>query len=608
MNYKEAVDYMESAQTFGCVLELENTTELLRLMGNPQEGLSIIHIAGTNGKGSVASYIAHVLAAAGFRVGRYISPAVYDFRERITFTEKKEGRIENTFISRELVAKHVEKIREGAEDMVGRGMYHPTCFELQTVLAFMEFDRAECDFVILEVGLGGRYDSTNVIKKPLCSVITSISLDHCDILGDTIDKIAFEKAGIIKEGVPVVVYDQEVQPELSLPVIKQAADEKGAAFIKTDFNNINNTVYSLEETVFDFEEFKSVKIGLLGENQVKNASLALKAIQTLIRNWEKADGVGNVQNKENGIEMKHIYEGMRSAKWGGRFEVIGREPLMIIDGAHNSDAAKALSSSIKLYLNGKPLVYLMGVFKDKDYEGILENTAQFAKHIISVTLKTDRALSASDLARAAKKYTSADIHKADSIFEGVCLAKKICPKDGAVVVFGSLSFLGEVYETEKGIGRGQLILENEIFKLKIREIERIEEDRIYCKHGMEHLLDVARIAELMAMEDGKGYKKEMIYSAALLHDIGRGEEYEKGISHEKAGGSLTEKILSDCFFNKEEIKQIKEVVENHKKEDNANYLQALIHKADRLSRNCFSCAAGDSCKWEEEEKNRTVRW
>lgn len=599
MNYKEAVDYMENAQTFGCVLELENTTELLRLMGNPQIGLSIIHIAGTNGKGSVASYIAHVLAAADYKVGRYLSPAVFDFRERITFTEKREERIESSYISREAVAEHVGKIRLGAEDMVSRGMYHPTCFELQTVLAFMEFKRAECDFVILEVGLGGRYDSTNIIRNPLCSVITSISFDHCAVLGDTIDKIAYEKAGIIKDGVPVVVYDQEVQPELSLPVIKQAADEKEAEFIRVDFNNIKNPVYSLKETVFDFEEFKRVKIRILGENQVKNAALALKVIQTLRR-----DGL----NRTVKIEIKDIYEGMKKAKWGGRFEIIGREPLMIIDGAHNADAAKALSRSIKLYLSKRPLIFLMGVFKDKDYEGILENTASLAEHIITVTANTDRALSGSDLANAAKKYTEAAIHEADSILKGVCLAKKLCPQNGAVVVFGSLSFLGDVYLFQRGIGRGELILKNELFEEKIREIKDIEKDRVYCKHGLEHLLCVARIAELLAMEEGRGDKKEMIYAASLLHDIGRADEYKKGVSHERAGGLLAEIILSECFFNKEEKEKIKEVVENHKKEGGENYLQELIHKADRLSRNCFSCEVRDSCKWEEEEKNKTVIW
>lgn len=595
MNYSEAVEYMESAQTFGCVLELENTTELLRLMGNPQEGLSFIHIAGTNGKGSAASYIAHVLAAAGYKVGRYLSPAVFDFRERITFTRKEEGKLESFYISREDVALNVERIKLGVEDMVSRGMYHPTCFELQTVLAFMEFKKTGCDYVILEVGLGGRYDSTNVIKNPLCCVITSISLDHCKILGDTIDKIAFEKAGIIKEGAPVVVYDQEVQPELSLPVIKRISDEKKAQYIKTDFDNIKNTVYTIDGTTFDFEEFKQVKISLLGKNQVKNAALALKVIQT-IRN------TGSVK-----IENESIYEGMEKAEWRGRFEVIGREPLMIIDGAHNADAARALSESIRLYLDKRPLIYLMGVFKDKDFEGILENTAALAEHIITITTNTDRALSENALAESAQKYTGAAIHKADSILTGVCLAKKLCPRDGAIIVFGSLSFLGDVYGIQKGIGRGQLILEHDLFRENIRKTEEIEKDRVYCKHGLEHLLSVARIAELMAYEEGKEDKKEMIYSAALLHDIGRALEYEKGIPHDAAGGELAERILSDCCFNEDEILMIREAVENHKKEDGENYLESLIHEADRLSRNCFLCAARESCKWEEERKNRTIR-
>lgn len=441
MNYEEAVKFIESAQTFGCVLELENTTELLRLMGNPQDGLKYIHIAGTNGKGSVAAYLAYIIAAAGYRVGRYNSPAVFDFCERISFTEKVNGKISCQNIKREHVAKHTAKIKEGVLDMTGRGMYHPTCFELETTLAFMEFKKMECDYVILEVGLGGRYDATNIIKKPICTVITSISLDHCSVLGDTIDKIAGEKAGIIKKNVPVVVYDQEVSPELSLPVIKKEAEEKKAEFIKTDFNNIKNVDYSLEGTCFDFEGFKEIKIKLLGKNQVKNAALALKTIETLV--------------KKNVIDLadSSVYEGMEKAEWAGRFEIIGKSPLMIIDGAHNADAANALRESIELYLKGKPLVFVMGVFGDKDYEGILKRTAYLAEHIITINAKGARTLDKNELARCAKKYTKAEIHGAGSVKKGICLAKELCGEKGAVIAFGSLSFLGDVYELYKENGR-----------------------------------------------------------------------------------------------------------------------------------------------------------
>lgn len=646
MTYEEAVAYMEEASTFGINLELETTQELLKRLNDPQKKLKYIHIAGTNGKGSVAAYLAHILACQGYKVGRYISPAVFDFCERIEITQKKNGRVTTEFIHPAAVAKLTGQLRKQVEQMTADGCCPPTCFELQTVLAFLEFERQQCDLVLLEVGLGGRYDSTNVISDCLCSVITSISYDHCAVLGDTIAKIAYEKAGIIKKNSTVVVYDQEVEPEQSLPVLEKTAKEMSCEYIVCDFSRITDVTYSLRGTSFSYKEFRNIGITLLGKNQVKNAVLALETVQAL-------------RKKGIVIADEPIREGLRMTRWRGRFDLVSEEPLMIADGAHNADAAKALEESIQLYLSDRPVTFVMGVFKDKDYRGILRHTAKYAKRIILLTTAGERSLSKEELSAAVREYTTAPVYEADSVRQALFLAKSMVEPQGAILTFGSLSFLGEIYRAAGGIGRAALILENEIFRSCLKRIGELEKERRYCRHDLSHLLDVARLMCLMTRQQQISVSAEYCYAAALLHDLGRAGEYEEGIGHEQAGALLAEQILQQCFFSEREIRRISGAILEHRHAlpqeadrteagqaevgqteagqteagqtevgqmeagqaeadqteagqaeewEAQKLLSTWLKKADHRSRNCFICEEWDSCKWSEERKNRDICW
>lgn len=596
MTYKEALEYMDGASVFGVNLELETTQELLTRLGNPQEGMKYIHVAGTNGKGSTVAYLAHILGCQGYKVGRYISPAVFDFCERIEITQKKNENVYTEYISKDAVATQVAMMKEQVERMTSEGCCPPTCFELQTVLAFMEFKRQKCDFVILEVGLGGRYDSTNVIKDTLCSVISSISYDHCAVLGDTIAKIAYEKAGIIKENSTVVVYDQEVEPEQSLPVLEQEAETKNSKFVLCNFSKITNVEYSFNGTTFSYKKFKNIRILLLGKNQVKNAALVLEVVKAL-----RKQGIA--------INDSSVRDGLMMTRWMGRMDIVSKDPLIIADGAHNEDAAKALEESIQLYLLNRPLTFVMGVFKDKDYRGILRHTAKYASRIILLTTKTERALSKEELSKVAGEYTDASIYEADSIQQALFLAKSMVEEDGAILTFGSLSFLGDIYQAVKGIGRAELILENKTFLKNQLLLEQMEQERKYCKHDLSHLLDVARLTCLMSEEQNVCLSKELVYAAALLHDLGRVMEYQDGIGHEEASVLLAREILPQCYFQEREIDVICDAIAGHRHRDeqeNENPLSYWLKEADHRSRNCFLCEQWDNCKWSEERKNRTI--
>lgn len=624
MTYKEALDYMDGASVFGVNLELETTQELLTRLGNPQEGMKYIHVAGTNGKGSTVAYLAHILGCQGYKVGRYISPAVFDFCERIEITQKKNENVYTEYISKDAVAVQVAMMKEQVERMTSEGCCPPTCFELQTVLAFMEFKRQKCDFVILEVGLGGRYDSTNVIKDALCSVISSISYDHCAVLGDTIAKIAYEKAGIIKWNSTVVVYDQEVEPKQSLPVLEQEAEKKNSKFVLCNFSKIKDVEYSFNGTTFSYKKFKKIRIPLLGKNQVKNAVLVLEVVKAL-----RKQGIA--------IDDSSVRDGLMMTRWMGRMDIVSKDPLVIADGAHNEDAAKALEESIQLYLLNRPLTFVIGVFKDKDYRGILRHTAKYAKRIILLTTKTERALSKEELSKVAGEYTDASIYEADSIKQALFLAKSMVEEDGAILTFGSLSFLGDIYQAVRGIGRAELILENKSFLKNQILLEQMEKERKYCKHDLSHLLDVARLTCLMSEEQNVWLSKELVYAAAFLHDLGRVMEYQAGTGHEEAGVLLAREILPQCYFNEWEIDVICDAIAEHRHRDkqetkgkdmasenemqvrendcilsatpeNENPLAYWLKEADHRSRNCFLCEQWDNCKWSEERKNRTILW
>ena len=328
MDYQESLKYIEETHKFGIRLGLDNMSKLLELLGNPQDKLNIIHVAGTNGKGSTCSFITSILKEAGYKVGLYTSPYLETFTERI--------RINGENIPEKDVARIVTLIKEKIEQMVSEGYSYPTEFEIVTTMAFYYYYEQGVDFVALEVGLGGRYDATNIIKKSDLSVITSISLDHVGILGDTVAKIAYEKAGIIKENGVVVVYDQSDEAK---NVIKDICKEKNAKYIEVKFDDINIKKSNINSQVFDCtiigQRYKDLEIKLIGDHQVNNSVLALSAIEILN------------QLKHLNINKDDIRRGLINTRWAGRIEKILDKPTFIIDGAHNEDGARSLAKAIE---------------------------------------------------------------------------------------------------------------------------------------------------------------------------------------------------------------------------------------------------------------------
>ena len=429
MNYEEARVYLDEISKYGSVLGLENMRELLVRLGNPQEDLKFIHISGTNGKGSVLAYLSTILSGAGYRTGRYISPTLFSYRERIQVDEKE--------IEKDALARHVTAISQAVKDMEERHAGTPTLFEVETALAFLYFREKNCDVVVLETGLGGALDATNVITTTLLEVVASISMDHMEFLGNTLGEIAVQKAGIIKPHTQVV---SACQKEEAARVIEEACKARECSLRTVRENRITEVSYGLGEQRFTYGKWKEVVISLSGSYQVKNAALALEAVEAL---------------RKLGFSLSdaQVYAGMKKACWRGRFTWVAKEPDVIIDGAHNPAAALELQRSIELYFKGKNLYYVFGVFRDKDYQKIIELTAPYAKHIITVeTPGNPRALPAKELCAAVKKVNPS-AEAADSVTAAVKKSLEYAGKDDAVIIFGSLSFLKDAVNAISGEGK-----------------------------------------------------------------------------------------------------------------------------------------------------------
>ena len=419
MNYKEARVYLDEVSKYGSVLGLESIRELLRRLGDPQNELKFIHISGTNGKGSVLAYLSTILSGAGYRTGRYISPTLFSYRERI--------QVDGEYIEKESLACHVTAIAAAAEDMQKAGLPSPTVFEIETALAFLYFKEKRCDIVTLEVGCGGLLDATNVITTTLMEVIASISMDHTDLLGDTLAKIAAQKAGIIKPDTMVVSAQQKSE---AAQVIEDTCKEQHCTLQMVDESKISNVHYGAEGQTFSYKTWENVAISLAGSYQIKNAALAL-------------EGVAALRKLGYALSDQQVREGLLHTAWRGRFTTLRRDPTVIIDGAHNPAAALALKESLERYFPGKTLYFVMGMFKDKDYAQVIDLTAPLARHIITVeTPGNPRAMPARELAEAVGKVNPS-VEWADSVAHGVEKALAMAGKEDAVIVFGSLSFLGE---------------------------------------------------------------------------------------------------------------------------------------------------------------------
>lgn len=420
MNYQEARAFIDRVSTRGSELGLTSMTNLMEKLGNPQDDLKMIHVAGTNGKGSVLAYLGAVLGQAGYSVGRYISPTLFSYRERIQISGEP--------ISREDFARFTGQVKGAMDEMAEQGLGLPTVFEVETAVSFLYFKEKACDIVLLEVGMGGRLDATNIIKKPLLTILASISMDHMAFLGNTLGEIAWNKAGIFKPGVPAVSAHQKPEAE---QVIQKEADRLGCGcrFVLPD--QIYQAEYGLYEQCFSYKEFARVKIRLAGIHQIENAALALEAVLAL-------RGQGLV------IPDQAVYKGLETARWKGRFSVIHENPLVIIDGAHNPDAALRLRDAIEKYFKNRKKYYIFGVFSDKEYDKIIKITAPLAEYIFTVeTPDNPRALPAKELAEAVRKVNPA-VKAADSIPDAVAVALAAAGQEDVILAFGSLSFLKDV--------------------------------------------------------------------------------------------------------------------------------------------------------------------
>ena len=428
MNYQESREYIDRVtREIPSVLGLEHMRELMKRLGNPQEDLKYVHIAGTNGKGSVIAFLYSALSQAGYRVGRYVSPTLYSYRGRIA--------VAGQMIDRDSFALYLTQVTDAIQAMTADGFPHPTAFEIETAVAFLYFKNKDCDLVLLEVGMGGNLDATNIINNTLLAVLVSISMDHMSFLGNTLSEIAEKKAGIIKEGCHVVTVRQK--PEV-MEVICEKCRSNHAECTVADAAQAQVVEEGVEGQTIIYEK-ERYRIPLAGIYQKENAVAALNALKVL-------DGLGFPTTAE---QKK---EGLEKVSWNGRFTVLDTEPLFVVDGAHNPAAADMLVQSIEHYFKGKRLIYIMGVFSDKDYQGVIRKTAPLADQIFTIqTPDNVRALPAQKLAEAIKEINP-HVEAAESVKAAVEKAYGLAEDKDVILAFGSLSFIGimtEIVEEEK---------------------------------------------------------------------------------------------------------------------------------------------------------------
>ncbi|OLR54644.1 hypothetical protein BHK98_00175 [Hornefia porci] len=419
----KAVDRIHEYLRFGMVLGLERMNALMAKLGDPQKELEVIHVAGTNGKGSVCRYVYEVLRAAGYHTGLYTSPYLEVFNERIE--------ADGEYISDEELEDAADRVIAAADEMVAEGMESPTEFEIVTAVAFVFFREKGCDFVVLEVGLGGRGDSTNIIEKPLCSIITSISLDHTDRLGETIPEIAAEKAGIIKRGCPVIVGAEDPDAKA---VFRKRANELDAPLFDAARVPVKVVRETLEGCSFNAEildrEYRGVEIRMPGEHQIRNAVCALFAVTLLAEQGVLPE-----------LTMREIKEGMKRARQIGRFEVLSRSPYVILDGAHNPAGAAALKKTVLTHFRGKRILMVTGILADKAVDDVLSEFREITDQFIATEPPNPRKLDAEKLAEKLRRLGAA-CETAAEPEEAVRLA--MSGKDGRDLILftGSLYLIG----------------------------------------------------------------------------------------------------------------------------------------------------------------------
>ena len=413
----EAIEYIHSMVWNRKATGYEHAKALLEKMGNPEKKLKYVHIGGTNGKGSTASMLASILQKAGYKTGLYTSPYIFRFHERIQINGEQ--------ISDEELAEVTEYVKSFADELEDC----PSEFALVCCIAFEYFARQKCDIVVLEVGMGGATDSTNVIECPEVAILTNIGLDHTEYLGNTLEEIAATKAEILKANGRAVVYRSTPSVE---QMIVRVCKERNIELTFPQFDEIQLKNHSLEGQVFDYKERKDVVLPLLGGHQLHNAAVVLEAIDLLNEQGWK-------------ISEEDVLEGLKGAKWPGRFEVLGKEPWFIVDGGHNPQCIEALSENVKAYLPEQKVVAIVGVLADKDYEEMFRPMLPLVDEFFCITPPCPRALSSEKLA----KYLSERgklAHAFCDVEECIKAAVGKAGKEGAVICFGSLYSIADIQQ------------------------------------------------------------------------------------------------------------------------------------------------------------------
>ncbi|MBP0056689.1 bifunctional folylpolyglutamate synthase/dihydrofolate synthase [Anaerobutyricum soehngenii] len=431
MNY---ISLIEELKKRGSVPGLDAIEGLLEELGHPEDNLKIVHIAGTNGKGSIFAYLSSILIAAGFKVGRYISPTISCYEERF--------QINGEYITKDKLARLYNIVEEAMKREEEKTGLKPTLFEVETAISFLYFKEEKVDYALIEVGMGGRMDATNVIRHPELTVISSISYDHQAFLGDTLEEIAWQKAGIIKESCPVVLSENSDEV---CKVIEQEATKKKVKCIEikpTDYEVLSETPYG---STFLWKE-QRYETKLPGRHQVSNAVTALAASEYLFRkDYEKNNARKDIDKKLDEMNVKSAQQGgiIRTC-WPGRLEVLKKEPLFYRDGAHNPDGAKKLAAFLQKYFTNKKIIYIMGVLKDKEYKKMLRYLMPMAKEVYVFKPKNERGLSAQILADTIKEVADVSVTIESDVNAAVFRALDTAKPDDVLVACGSLSFMEEM--------------------------------------------------------------------------------------------------------------------------------------------------------------------
>lgn len=414
MTYKQATDYINSFLLFGSKLGLTRITKLLDDLGNPQDSLKFIHVAGTNGKGSVSCYTSNILQKAGYKVGMFISPYIIDFRERF--------QINNEMIPENDLCEIVQKIKAVTDTYPADEL--PTEFEIVTAIGIMYFAKEKCDVVVLEVGLGGRLDSTNVIKNPLCSVICSISLDHTQYLGDTLSQIAYEKGGIIKQNCPTVLYP--IQENEVIKKITEICKERNSKLTIPSVDSVRLINEDISGDTIKYNNLE-IKLNISGFVQQYNALTAITAI--IISGLKVSD--------------RQIKEGIESSYFPARLQLVSKNPKILVDGAHNPDGVKALKTYVEKYFCHPCAV--IGMMKDKDIDNVVSQIAPLFSKIFTVTVDNPRSISAKCLAEKIKKYCN-NVTACESVENAI---DTLIKENADFCICGSLYLSGEALKILK---------------------------------------------------------------------------------------------------------------------------------------------------------------